>query len=873
MSYRGGGEYGHGGYHQDMPVAQLGDMNIDPDEFPKVAQHLQSLHISHQGSSSGSTGYPEDGTRYLHIDPTGAHYYTDEPPTSIATYSGYGYIQAPEPSSAAPHAFAGAIRTPVNASFSHGMGYFDASWPPPPPHNIPFPLNTPYTSPAQSKRYSTMTTPSTPTTYGRPFTALGNGTPQSTTSAYPPPTPLSLPPPSPAVSSSTSSSTKPSAFPPTRRFSYDDGGHSSQYLNNVSKKYQDFMQSFSNGIEGRDRYEPSHDSYDEPRGRRQTYYRPSGEGYITPGANIPRTSTKTPGPGGEIAALRRGTIAAIHQPRPPNSRHSSSESGDAEPTYPPGPRYDSEYNGNARPKGKSRPNSFSYPRPTDSEPNFSARYSFVPESPFDPRSSTGSLGNPGSRYNPSPVVLQPGGGYYKQYEPSSGPVTVNTGGWGKGPSYNYVPQPSRPLDYGYYPTPDDRERTDFDSRRRRDQSKTRFRARTPGPEDRASASEDDRYRASMAKSRPSSPSSSQQRAKSRRRRGSQSPVPYRAKSRMRSKSRPRPEIVQPTRPLPGETPARPSTPGSARPKTPMPGSSAGIDTESMIRMEAERQERENARQEMEREKTRQEMEREKSRQEKARQEKARQEKARQEERAIQEIYESMERVTSEQEGSQTRNSDKENYNYPGHHHHHHHERHKSRARSRPRDHHSRSTSNERSERESSKEERREERRKERERQRDSEQERERENERNKDKERERERERREKVREETLAKLKSEQAPKVTDPALANPMVENLNPPGRNRERAGVQPGQTFIRPDLLCAMKALKLCVVEHDPHDDHAHNQLLRLDCGHGYHEDCLRSAVSSRERIPQAQVDLEAEKLWCERCRGTFGKKAGR
>ncbi|KAK6513712.1 hypothetical protein TWF506_008151 [Arthrobotrys conoides] len=583
------------------------------------------------------------------------------------------------------------------------------------------------------------------------------------------------------------------------------------------------------------------------------------EGYITPGANVPRTSTKTPGPGGELST-RRGTIAAIHQPRPPNSRHSSSESGDAEPAYRPNGRYD-DYNGNGRPKGKSRPNSFSYSRPTDSEPSFPARYPFSPE--MDPRSSTGSLGNVGIRYNPPAVLHQPGDRYYKPYDSTSGGAVVNPGNR----VGRYYIQPSQPIDNFYYPAvPDDRERPSFDAQRQRARSKSRFRARTPGPEERTSISDEDKYRAGLVRSRPSSPTSSQPRGKSRRRRDSPSPGAYRAKSRMRSKSRPRPEIVQSTRPPHIDGPARPGTPGSGRPKTPMPGSS-GIDAEAMFRMESERQERDAARQEMEYERSRLEAEREKARLEK--------------ERAIQEIYESMERVNLDQE-SQSRASGKENSGFPEQHHQHHHQRHKSRARSRHRDHHSRSTSNERSERDSQRDSQKDGRRRERERPKDTESEREKERnkseeyekELNRDRERERERERREKAREETLSRLKSEAAPKVTDPALANPMIENLNPPGRNtRERAGVQPGQTFIRPDLLCAMRSLGLCVAEHDPGDDHAHNHLLRLDCGHGYHEDCLRSAVSSRERVPLAQVDLEADKLWCERCRNTYGKKAGR
>ncbi|KAF3923199.1 hypothetical protein ABW20_dc0109719 [Dactylellina cionopaga] len=117
MSYRDGAGYGHGGYHSDLPPTHLGDIPIDPDEFPAVAQHLQHLNIgSGSTGSSRSTGYPEDGARHLYVQPDGSHHYTNDVPGTIATYTGYNYIPAPEGATPA-HPFAGALRSPVDASF------------------------------------------------------------------------------------------------------------------------------------------------------------------------------------------------------------------------------------------------------------------------------------------------------------------------------------------------------------------------------------------------------------------------------------------------------------------------------------------------------------------------------------------------------------------------------------------------------------------------------------------------------------------------------------------------------------------------------------------------------------------------------------
>ncbi|KAF3190604.1 hypothetical protein TWF788_008124 [Orbilia oligospora] len=103
------------------------------------------------------------------------------------------------------------------------------------------------------------------------------------------------------------------------------------------------------------------------------------------------------------------------------------------------------------------------------------------------------------------------------------------------------------------------------------------------------------------------------------------------------------------------------------------------------------------------------------------------------------------------------------------------------------------------------------------------------------------------------------------------------------------RPGETFIGlnqqdlnvdawarggtgPKLLCAMMPLRLCVVDDDAdvYDTNTPAPLIRLGCGHRYHEDCLRSAISSRTRIDVNQVDLHTRKVWCERCRGSFERR---
>ncbi|KAK6531933.1 hypothetical protein TWF694_003097 [Orbilia ellipsospora] len=840
MSYRDGGGYGHGGYHSDLPPAQLGDISIDPDEFPAVAQHLAGLHIG-GSSTGGSTGYPEDGARHIFVGSNG-HYYTNEVPTSTATYSGYGYIPAPESStSAPPHAFAGALRSPVDSSSSFtGMGYTYG-------YSVG-PLSPSMNTPQPSQLYNT-TAPGTPTIqyYPRPsFPYNMSPAPASAQSPFPPPTQLSLPPASPSVAS-TPSLPRPEGLFQNRRFSYDDGTAANLH-SHIRHSYDQYMQDY----EARERYD-SFATHDEPtRGRRPAanYYRPSGEYTVpAPAGSIPRNSTKTPGHGGDAGPRRPPLgIAAVHQTRPPNSRHSSSESGDAEPPYPSGP-YD-EYGNPGRPKtSKSRPHSFSYP---------DRYYKLgIEADDHDPRSSSGSLGGSGVRHGSTTMVTQPDR-YHRDSYADRGAI-IHPSNSRVGRSYHpRNPQDNSEGTVTYIATDES-----ADERRRRHRSKSRYRGQTPGPDSERPYPSEDGPRAYriVTKSRPASPSPPPRRAKSRRRHASPSPDGYRSKSHLRSKSRPRPEIIQSTRPeilqqprpeiiqstrsTRTESPRRGETPGSSRPKTPMPEPS-GSDLEQNLRLR-----------EIDRELDRIQRDRTKL------------EKMSREREVMMETYrrQQEEEMMIKQAQAAEENLGKEPER-----------RHKSRHRAS-----SRSTSNERTERdtdrESRKEKTKEKERSRRDREKDKDGERESRRDKTRDKKEERERDKvRDSYREEERSRDKRSEEPpqskpepaKVTDPALANPMVENLNP---RRERAGIQPGQSFIRPDLMCAMNALGLCIVEQDPSDDHAHNRLLRLDCGHGYHEDCLRSTISSKERIPMDQVDLEAEKLWCERCRNVYGKKAGR
>ncbi|KAF3933937.1 hypothetical protein ABW19_dt0206304 [Dactylella cylindrospora] len=458
---------------------------------------------------------------------------------------------------------------------------------------------------------------------------------------------------------------------------------------------------------------------------------------------------------------------------------------------------------------------------------------------IDPRSSTGSLGSP---YGPAtPILHQGGGGRYLRdpYDSqSSGGAIVHTGGNSRPVYANHG--------YSYYPP------EEFEERRQRHRSKSRPRAKTPGPGDKASSDGTPMYRVSV---RPSSTSPSPpRRAKSRRRRESQSPPPpqadYRSKSRARS--RPRPEVIQTRLPRGDTPPPRATTPGVSRPKTPMPEPGAAPWSpiqapEDILRAR-----------EIERERDRERAEQERIDQEKAEMiewEKGERERVERER---------IERERIEREMYEKSNND---WGYD------HHGREKDRDHEKRRRHKSRRREGDSESAGSNPSERERDREKDRTREKDKDRERKKDREKDRDRSRDREvrkEKSKEKHREESSSSGAKEEPSKPYDPVIGNPRIEYL---GLGRERAGVQPGQVFIRPDLLCAMRSLGLCIAEEDPSDDHAHNQLLRLDCGHGFHEDCLRSVISSKERVSMGSVDLEADKLWCERCRGYFGKKAGR
>lgn len=61
-----------------------------------------------------------------------------------------------------------------------------------------------------------------------------------------------------------------------------------------------------------------------------------------------------------------------------------------------------------------------------------------------------------------------------------------------------------------------------------------------------------------------------------------------------------------------------------------------------------------------------------------------------------------------------------------------------------------------------------------------------------------------------------------------------------------------FRRPDLECGFKETGLC-------EKPSGGRLVRLDCNHGYHYDCLRSNMASSGR-----GTAEGNEVWCEMCR---------
>ncbi|KAF8424587.1 hypothetical protein EV426DRAFT_712401 [Tirmania nivea] len=73
-----------------------------------------------------------------------------------------------------------------------------------------------------------------------------------------------------------------------------------------------------------------------------------------------------------------------------------------------------------------------------------------------------------------------------------------------------------------------------------------------------------------------------------------------------------------------------------------------------------------------------------------------------------------------------------------------------------------------------------------------------------------------------------------------------------------------FRRADMVCALESLGLCMMDEQVYGQ----RLMRLDCGHGFHADCLYTSMKSRGDA----ADLGAKLLWCERCRRYLARKTG-
>lgn len=143
MSYTDRGDYAYNGTYPTDHLPLGTSLDVDPNQFPRVAQFLGS----HAPSLSGSAGYPEDGARHVYVGPGGSYY---PPEGSIPmsaggsnSYSGYNYIHAPEGPS---HNYGGGIRSPIEAGY-HGTGYFNEMLPPLPPSTTGTPAPQPSATP------------------------------------------------------------------------------------------------------------------------------------------------------------------------------------------------------------------------------------------------------------------------------------------------------------------------------------------------------------------------------------------------------------------------------------------------------------------------------------------------------------------------------------------------------------------------------------------------------------------------------------------------------------------------------------------------------------------------------------------------------
>ncbi|KAI5786432.1 hypothetical protein DFH27DRAFT_258406 [Peziza echinospora] len=87
--------------------------------------------------------------------------------------------------------------------------------------------------------------------------------------------------------------------------------------------------------------------------------------------------------------------------------------------------------------------------------------------------------------------------------------------------------------------------------------------------------------------------------------------------------------------------------------------------------------------------------------------------------------------------------------------------------------------------------------------------------------------------------------------------------PGLPSARSSNSRANPFRR-DPRCGFEAMGLCVMEGE--DEHAHNKLVRLECGHGFHSQCLYTSMKARGDA----ADLSSRVLWCERCRKHIPRK---
>lgn len=88
--------------------------------------------------------------------------------------------------------------------------------------------------------------------------------------------------------------------------------------------------------------------------------------------------------------------------------------------------------------------------------------------------------------------------------------------------------------------------------------------------------------------------------------------------------------------------------------------------------------------------------------------------------------------------------------------------------------------------------------------------------------------------------------------------------PGLPSTRPSNSRGAPFRSTSSVCGLESLGLCMLDED---QLGNTRLVRLECGHGYHPDCIWASMKAKGD----KQDMGSRQLWCERCRKYLARKS--